>query len=1348
MQNPNPAKHLSSCFTSETSNVSVEVTEAAAEGKTDEPAAEVKTDEPAAHPSSPPEEPADQTDPKDVNPTGARPKITEHAGRTPPPVHTSYDYPILPITKNREKLISLIENNSVLIVRGATGSGKTTQLPQFILDHYSETRATCNIVVTQPRKIGATSVARWVAKQRKCALGSLVGYQVALEKLANEHTRLIYMTTGILLQKLVSAKSLTEYSHIFLDEVHERCEEMDFLLLILRKLLHTNSRYVKIILMSATINCKEFAEYFGSPVCGKMFPAYVFKVGGAPHAIDDFYLDDLRAMVCVRQVVSAHSEDPYISVEMYNVAIGLIQSFDELEEKEYSKADKEGGVLLPNRGSVLVFLPGLHEIEYMQDALAKLFHKRLQVYPLHSSVALEEQNGVFQVPVPGYRKVILSTNIAESSVTVPNVKYVIDFCLVRRLVCDKETNYQSLCLTWAAKTNCNQRRGRAGRVSKGFCYRLVTKQFWKADIPEYMIPEMLLAPLSSIMLKVKLLDMGDPRALLATALSPPHTSDIVRTVLQLKEMGALSAQTDGKGHDEDGELTFLGRVLAHLPVDLYLGKMIVLGHAFGCLNECLIIAACHSLKSFFVIPSMLQLAGHRSKLAFSRGTQSDSLIFINAFKDWQSLRKSGQLRDPKDELAWGKRNFIQIKRIKEVAELYEDLKKRVSQFNIHVEENAQVYDYTTTHRQKFILQVVIAGAHYPNYYSQRNLDEEMAFRELFGHNPRTTVMLRGLPPYSFLYYKQLQALFRRCGQVKTISFDSSRAYVEFYSTSQESGMLPEASLALLLAQSRVPVELSVYPPEEVERCVESRLVPELKYTRVNADFASQSICPVELLSWSLNPEELPPSRLFVVNITKVEDVGHFWGFQTDENSVGKLRHLTTQINGLNLLPVTASLYPNLQCLAPYSESSETLYYRAKIMKMSGNKVEVFFLDFGNTESVPCSSLRELPPDLLSLPFQALEFQVASICPSAQSLILGNPWSSSARYRFISLVKGHELTVSLYSILHGVMRVELLVNSTDDETATDSVADILVKEGHAAKAGECFDSEQSHEDLVSLYRDIEAGTYQPTSISSVYHDSKKEEKQLIDSLVTHFCKGPQACSRRKVRVSGPHSPYKSSFSSMSHKAHLRTVYVEKLSINSLAINENPQHQHMRMLVAGSVSVASSGSHIVLRNTTLMPDIPGLPALLTMLFTPVMELRTNEERTCYTGALCGMGWNSLTQEGILPNHDIELAFDVRVDVEDIFEINALRMAINKLVCEGPHGTLHLGPDRISRLQENCQDILMSLFTKSPPRENVTPQLPENPERWNQVEPSLKMIVPPADTKTKATLFQLHPLTVLNL
>uniref|UniRef100_A0A3P9PL23 RNA helicase n=1 Tax=Poecilia reticulata TaxID=8081 RepID=A0A3P9PL23_POERE len=950
---------------------------------------------------------------------------------------------------------------------------------------------------------------------------------------------------------------------------------MDFLLLVLRKLLNSNSRHVKIILMSATINCREFAEYFATPIWGKMTPAYVYEVEGAPFTIEEFYLDDLQKLYPYR-IEPPHPDDLLISPKMYDLAISLIQSFNEMEVEE-------GGTPLSERGSVLVFLPGIHEIRCMQESLAKLANQRLQVYPLHSSVTLEEQNGVFLSPVPWYRKVILSTNIAESSVTVPDVKYVIDFCLARHLVCDKDTNYQSLRLTWASKTNCNQRKGRAGRVSKGFCYRLVTKAFWTNEIPEYMIPEMQLAPLSTILLKVKLLDMGDPRSLLSTALSPPNLSDIVRTVLELVEMGALSAKSDGRNQSEDGELTFLGRVLAHLPVDLNLGKMIVLGHVFGCLDECLIIG---------------QFDGPDISCSTEMGS-SCLLAFSACLLDRQLIYS-----------------------VLQVAELYEDLKKRVSQFNMHVLEDSPSPDNTSINRQKFILQIVIAGAFYPNYFFQQEIDQRQACKELNGFNPRTTVMVsRNLPPYSFLYYKQLQSLFRLCGQVKTVSFDCSRAYMEFHRTSNDSGVLPEVTLALQMAHKSFKMELQTYPSEQIEFCTGRR----------------------SLKSGCISPKVKHKFVFWGVISLQVIDVGHFWGFPADEASLGKQRRLTAEINKCTLSPVTVSLYPNLLCLAPYSETNEeSLYYRAKILHMRGNTVEVFFLDFGNTALVSSSSLRELPSDLLAQPFQAHEFQVAGMRPSAQSIILGNKWSSRARDCFVTMVKHQSVIVSLYSILYGVMRVELLLSR---ESKSTSVVDILVEEGHAVKAEENVDSQLNLE-KVSRFSYMccpVGGSISPTLFSVRASTSDKSFLLII-----------------QVNLVGPSSSYQTNFYSLSRKTHYsgvlscRTVSMEKNSINSVTLNENPHFKHQRMMVAGMVAINTSGSHILLSDTSILPDIPGLPGLVMMLFTPAMELRF---RSYYTGALCGLGFNSLTKEPILPENDIELAFDVKFDVMDIIEVTTV-------------------------------------------------------------------------------------------
>ncbi|XP_050010728.1 ATP-dependent RNA helicase TDRD9 [Alexandromys fortis] len=1259
-------------------------------------------------------------------------------------LEATYKYPDLPINRCKEEVISLIESNSVVIIHGATGSGKSTQLPQYILDHYTQRSAFCNIVVTQPRKIGASSIARWISKERSWTLGGLVGYQVGLEKIATEDTRLIYMTTGVLLQKIVSAKSLMEFTHVFIDEVHERTEEMDFLLLVVRKLLRTNSRFVKVILMSATINCKEFADYFAVPVQNKMNPAYVFEVEGKPHTIEEYYLNDL-GHIYHSGLPPYRLEEPVITKDVYEVAVSLIQMFDDLDMKESGNKTWSGAQFVSERSSVLVFLPGLGEINYMHELLTNMIHKRLQVYPLHSSVTLEEQNNVFLSPVPGYRKIILSTNIAESSVTVPDVKYVIDFCLTRTLVCDEDTNYQSLRLSWASKTSCDQRKGRAGRVSKGYCYRLIHRDFWDSSIPDHVVPEMLRCPLGSTILKVKLLDMGEPRALLATALSPPSLSDIERTILLLKEVGALAVS--GQREDEnphDGELTFLGRVLAQLPVSQQLGKLIVLGHVFGCLDECLIIAAALSLKNFFTMPFRQHLDGYRNKVHFSGSSKSDCLALVEAFKAWQACRQRGELRHPKDELDWGRLNYIQIKRIREVAELYEELKNRISQFNMFVDPRHPVLDQEYPYKQRFILQVVLAGAFYPNYFTFGLPDEEMAVRELAGKDPKTTVVLKHIPPYGFLYYKQLQSLFRQCGQVKSIVFDGTKAFVEFSRNPTERfKTLPAVNLAVKMSQLKLPLELSVHAAEEIEGKVQGGSVSKLRNTRVNVDFQKQTVDPMQVSFNTLDRPRTVADLLLTVDVTEVVEVGHFWGYRIDERNAELLKKLTAEINRLELVPLPVHPHPDLVCLAPFTDHNKKNYFRAQILYVSGHSAEVFFVDYGNRSHVDLDLLREIPCQFLELPFQALEFKICKMRPSAKSLICGEHWSGGANGRFTSLVSGCPLLVKVFSIVHSVLHVDVYRYSDTQDAV--NIRDVLIREGHAELAEESYESKQSYEVLKGFF----AKSVETMPDASMSSPMKDDEKHLIRILLESFASNRLGAPNCKAVLHGPFNPYELKCHSLTRISKFRCVWIEKESINSVVISDSPADLHQRMLVAASLSVNETGSTMLLRETSLMPHIPGLPALLSMLFAPVMELRVDRDGKCYTGALCGLGWNSTTEAPILPEHDIELAFDVCFNVEDIVEINILRAAINKLVCDGPNGSKYLGPEKIAQLQENARQKLLGLFCRLKPREKIIPKWHENPYEWNQVDPKLVMEqADREDSQGKNTfLYQLHRPVVLS-
>ncbi|XP_027493936.1 ATP-dependent RNA helicase TDRD9 isoform X2 [Corapipo altera] len=1203
-----------------------------------------------------------------------------------------HKYVNMPTAKHREKILSLIQNNSVVIVEGATGSGKSTQIPQYVLDYCMQQSIHCNIAVTQPRKISASSLARWISKERSWTLGGFVGYQLSLENVSSEETRLLYMTTGVLLQKVVSAKSLTEFTHIFIDEVHERTEEMDFLLLMTRKLLYTNSRSVKIILMSASINTKEFADYFAIPLRNGLNPVCVFKVEGKPFAVEEYYLDDLKDTVDFK-LHSQSIDEPVIKKNMYDVAVSLIESFDEFEMKREENNLRDA----LERGSVLVFLPGLAEIRYMHSCLSDKF-KRWQVYPLHSCVTLEEQNEVFLATVPGYRKIILATNIAESSITVPDVKYVIDFCLTKALVCDKETNYQSLRLCWASKTNCNQRKGRAGRVSRGYCYRLVCKAFWTNFIPEKSEPEILRCPLGGTVLKLKKLDMGDPKALLATALSPPNVDDIERTIVQLKELGALTCvQTEENLHD----------------------------------------AAALSLRNFFAVPFKEHVDGFRKKMGFAGNSKSDCIAIVNAFKAWQACKQKGKLRNPKEEYEWGRSNCVHVKRMKEVAELFHNLKRRVRAFNMYVNARPSAVDQEYVNKQRFILQVVIAGAFYPNYFTFGECDEKSAVKELAGKDPKTTVMLKNIPPYGYLYHKQLQSQLRQCGQVKSIAYNGSKALVEFSRNPKEAfKVLPEVYLAIKMLQLKIPFELDVHYPDDIRKQLQGVAAASLESLRVNVDCQKQTVEPVEISFGALEVSKMIPSRFLCIKITEIVEVGHFWGYRIDEKNRTVLEALTAEINYQNLMDLSVPPRPDLLCLAPFAYLENRGYYRACVLYVHGDFAEVFFVDYGNRSEVPLNKLKKIPSCLQGIPFQALEFKICKMRPSARSIVCGERWSYSASQRFASLVGGCSLLVNVYSVVHGVLHVDVFRYSRCKDLV--NIRDVLVEERYAEVAEESYESRQNHNLLKELLLD------EVKKEKQVPESSRQEEKHLIERLLNCFSDNKSDVPTHKVTVSGPFSPYELKCYSLTRVSRFRNIFVCKDSINSIVVHDTAEDAFQQLLVAADISLNAAGSILFLGETSLMPPIPGLLALLSMLFAPAIELRVDKTGKYFTGVLCGLGWSRTSGAPLLPENDMALTFDVQFGVEDITEINNLRTSINKLLCER---AVYSGQEQMIQLQENIRQKLLCLICKSRPRDKFVPAWCENPYAWNQVDS--QRIVDDSEKQHERgnSLYQLHKLVLLN-
>eukprot|EP00252_Welwitschia_mirabilis_P022645 TRINITY_DN6191_c0_g1_i1.p1 TRINITY_DN6191_c0_g1~~TRINITY_DN6191_c0_g1_i1.p1 ORF type:complete len:1460 (-),score=349.95 TRINITY_DN6191_c0_g1_i1:511-4890(-) len=598
----------------------------------------------------------------------------------------------LPIAELKEELLQSVKENDVIVVSGETGSGKTTQVPQYILDEMIESGrgGFCNVICTQPRRIAAISVAERVAEER-CepspgARGSLVGYQVRLVNSWNSETRLMFCTTGILLRKLIGDPYLKDVSHVIVDEVHERTVLGDFLLIILKDLLERRSSCnlpkIKLILMSATVDASLFSHYYGN--------CPVINVKGRTHPVSLCFLEDIYESLgyFLPSDSSAALSNPRVPKRMIAKSAvdnsrgrkNLIRSgwgdesllednninvhYDEDLYLNYSKQTRRNLKLLNEDvidydlledlvryidnqfepGAMLVFLPGMTEIQMLVDRLTATHQFGAQasewIVPLYSSLPSEEQRKAFKRPPEGIRKIVVATNIAETSITIDDVVYVIDSGKHKENHYNPEKKMSSMVEAWISQANAKQRRGRAGRVKPGTCFCLYTKYRYEKLMRPFQVPEMLRVPLVELCLQIKLMSLGDVFSFLQKAIEPPRKEALVSAIATLLEVGAI---------DESEKLTPLGHHLAKLPVDVRIGKMMLYGSVFGCLAPILTIAACLSYKSPFITSNDEKSIAERARLLSSEKSDhnvfkglvqeqySDHILSVVAYNKWKQI---------------------------------------------------------------------------------------------------------------------------------------------------------------------------------------------------------------------------------------------------------------------------------------------------------------------------------------------------------------------------------------------------------------------------------------------------------------------------------------------------------------------------------------------------------------------------------------------------------------------------------------------------------------------------------------------------------------------------------------
>ncbi|GMN39573.1 hypothetical protein TIFTF001_008810 [Ficus carica] len=537
----------------------------------------------------------------------------------------------LPAFKMKSEFLKAVAENQVLVVSGETGCGKTTQLPQFILEEEISCLrgADCNIICTQPRRISAISVSARISSERGESLGETVGYQIRLELKRSSQTKLLFCTTGVLLRQLVQDPELTGVSHLLVDEIHERGMNEDFLLIILRDLLPRRPD-LRLILMSATINADLFSKYFGN--------APTIHIPGFTHPVTELFLEDILEKTRYsiksefenfegnsrrRRRQKDSKKDPLTELfEEVNIdsQYGSYSASTRKSLEAWSGSQLDLGLVessieyicrYEGPGAILVFLTGWDDISKLLDKVkANRFLGDLS------------------------KKIVLATNIAESSITIDDVVYVVDCGKA------KETSYDALnklaCLlpSWISKASAHQRRGRAGRVQPGVCYKLYPKIVHDAML-QYQLPEILRTPLQELCLQIKSLRLGTVGSFLAKALQPPDPLAVQNAIELLKTIGAL---------DDVEELTPLGRHLCSLPLEPNIGKMLLMGSIFQCLNPALTIAAALAHRDPFVLPIDRKEEADAAKRSFAGDSCSDHIALLKAFEGWKEAKRNGKER--------------------------------------------------------------------------------------------------------------------------------------------------------------------------------------------------------------------------------------------------------------------------------------------------------------------------------------------------------------------------------------------------------------------------------------------------------------------------------------------------------------------------------------------------------------------------------------------------------------------------------------------------------------------------------------------------------------------------------
>ncbi|MBT0726397.1 ATP-dependent RNA helicase HrpA [Rosenbergiella australiborealis] len=546
----------------------------------------------------------------------------------------------LPVSQKQQAIAQAIEENQVVIIAGETGSGKTTQIPKICL---ALGRGRQGLIGhTQPRRLAARTVATRIAEELGSSLGSVVGYRVRFTDQISEQTHIKLMTDGILLAEIQQDKLLLQYDTLIIDEAHERSLNIDFLLGYLRELLPKRPD-LKVIITSATIDPERFSQHFNH--------APIIEVSGRTYPVEIRY----------RPVSEQSSEGDRDQLQ------AIFDAVDELYREP--------------PGDILIFLSGEREIRDTADALSRRDLKHTEILPLYARLSNSEQNRVFQSH--SGRRIVLATNVAETSLTVPGIKYVIDPGTARISRYSYRTKVQRLPIEPISQASANQRAGRCGRVSDGICIRLYAEDDYLSR-PAFTDPEILRTNLASVILQMTALGLGNIQHF--PFVEKPDNRNIQDGVRLLEELGAIDNSSQGAHR-----LTAIGRQLAQLPIDPRLAKMVISAQQFGCVREVMIITAALSIQDPRERPIDRQQASDEKHRRFA-DKESDFLAWVNL---WNYVQEQQKALSGNQFRRHCKSDYLNYLRIREWQDIYTQLRQVVRELGLPV--NSQPAPYRELH---------------------------------------------------------------------------------------------------------------------------------------------------------------------------------------------------------------------------------------------------------------------------------------------------------------------------------------------------------------------------------------------------------------------------------------------------------------------------------------------------------------------------------------------------------------------------------------------------------------------------------------------------------------------------